>query len=80
MRLPRRHARVTGDAQEAVSSAIAAGTEASKRLADASETRAQASEQAAHEQRTIIKDLREMRRRNHLADLIAASIEKRHPQ
>lgn len=58
--------------------AAAANEQAKERLADASELRKAAAEQAGHEQRTIIEGLREMRRRNNLAALILDSIEPRH--
>jgi len=61
-------------AQQAVSHAITAGAEASERLVSASETRAAAAEQAAHEQRTVIAGLRAMRAQNHLAAMVEASI------
>jgi hypothetical protein len=66
-------------AKAAVSDAIAAGAEASERLASASETHAAASDQAAHEQRTIISELRAMRERNHLAEMILASVRREPP-
>jgi hypothetical protein len=66
-------------ARDAVSQAVAAGSEASERLASASEVRAGADALAAHEQRTIISELRAMRERNHLADLILDSVRRAAP-
>jgi hypothetical protein len=65
-----------GDAERAVSQAAEAGAEATERLASAAEVRAGASEQADHERRTVISELRSMRERNHLAELILASIKR----
>lgn len=77
MRLPRRKRTPRdGDAEQAISQAEAAGAEADERLASASEIRAGAAAQAAHEQRTIISELRAMRERNHLADLILDSVQR----
>lgn len=67
------------EASDAVDAAISAGAEADERLASASGVRAGASAQAAHEQRTIISELRAMRERNHLADLILDSVKRGHP-
>jgi hypothetical protein len=64
------------EATAAISDAITAGTEAGERLASASEVRAGATAQAAHEQRTIISELRAMRERNHLADLILDTVKR----
>lgn len=75
MRLHRKRSGRT-DAERAVSAAVKAGSEASERLASASDLRAGASEQAAHEQRTLIADLRAMRERNHLGDLIVDSVRR----
>jgi hypothetical protein len=75
MRLHRRKREPrTGDPGAAISEAASAAAEASERLAAASEVRAGAERQAGHEQRTIISELRAMRERNHLADLIEASL------
>jgi hypothetical protein len=80
MRLIRRkRGQRNGDARAAVSNAIAAGAEASERLASATETRAAATHQAAHEQRTIISELRAMREQNHLAAMILASVKRERP-
>lgn len=80
MRLPRRkHEPRAGDAEQAISQAVTAGAEADERLASASEVRAGADAQAAHEQRTIISELRAMRERNHLADLILESVKRVQP-
>lgn len=75
MRLHRRKPRA-GDAEQAISEAMSAGAEADERLASASEVRAGATAQAAHEQRTIISELRAMRERNHLAELILDSVKR----
>lgn len=77
MRLPKLRKRQprTAEAQEAVNQAITAGAEANERLAHATEQRKKASALAQREQHTIIKELREMRKHNHLADLIIASVE-----
>lgn len=77
MRLPRRK-RTPGEggAEAAISQAITAGAEADERLASASEVRAGADRQAAHEKRTIISELRAMRERNHLADMILDSVKR----
>lgn len=78
MRRPRRkRAPRTSDAEAAISQAISAGAEADERLAYAAEVRAGAARQAEHEQRTIVSELRAMRERNHLADMILDSIVKR---
>lgn len=78
MRLPRRKRTPrTGDAEAAISQAVAAGAEADERLACASEVRAGADAQAARERHTIVSELRAMRERNHLADLILDSVVKR---
>lgn len=77
--LHRNRAPGTTDAQAAVSRAITAGAEASERLARASETQAEAAEQAAHEQRTIISELRAIREQNHLAQLIYDSVRRGQP-
>ena len=63
-----------GDAEAAIRQAVTAGAEADERLVSATEVRAQASAQADHEERTIVSELRAMRERNHLADLIEASL------
>jgi hypothetical protein len=68
-----------GDAEQAISQAISAGAEADERLASASEIRAGATAQAAHEQRTIVSELRAMRERNHLAELILDSVKRGQP-
>lgn len=65
------------DASDAVDAAREATAAAAERLASAVEVRARSARQAAHEQRTIIADLREMRRHDNLADLIAASATRR---
>jgi hypothetical protein len=70
MRLPghkRKNGKHAADANE----------QAQERLADATELRKAAAEQAGHEQRTVIEGLREMRRRNNLAALVLDSIEPR---
>jgi len=75
MRLPRRKRTMrTGDAEAAVREAVSAGAEACERLASASEVRAEASAQADHEKHTLISELRAMRERNHLADMILDSV------
>jgi hypothetical protein len=76
MRLTRKRAAPPSISQAAVSHAIAAGVEASGRLAAASETRSAAAELAAHEQRTVVAGLRAMREQNHLAQLIMDSIRR----
>lgn len=77
MRLhPRRRPSRAAEASDAVDAAVTAGAEASERLVSAAEVRAGAAEQAAHEQRTIIAELRAMRERNHLADLIMDSVRR----
>lgn len=77
MRLPRRkRGPRAGDAEQAISQAVTAGAEADERLASASEVRTGAARQAAHEQRTIISELRAMRERNHLADMILDSVKR----
>ena len=60
----------------AVTMASAAGADAETRLAAAAEIRAGADAQAASEQRGIITELRAMRERNHLADMILDSIKR----
>jgi hypothetical protein len=75
MRLLRKREPRTGDAERAVTQAISAGAEASERLASATQVRAGADAQAAHEKRTIISELRAMRERNHLADMILDSVQ-----
>jgi hypothetical protein len=77
MRLFKRREPRVSDAKAAVDAAISAGTEAGERLAAASETRAAAVAQAAHEQATIIRELCAMRERNNLAALILDSVKKR---
>jgi hypothetical protein len=72
--LPRRYAPGSGDAERAVGAAVAAGAEAAERLASASKVRAGADAQAAREKHTIVSDIRAMRQRNHLADLILESV------
>lgn len=74
--LPRKHPPRKGDAEEAISDARTAAVEAGERLASAAEIRAGAAEQAAHEQRTIVSELRAMRERNHLADMILDSVRR----
>jgi hypothetical protein len=76
MHLRRKRAPRAGDAEAAISEAVSAGAEADERLASASEVRAEASRQADHEQRTIVSELRAMRERNHLADLILESVKR----
>ncbi len=76
-RLRRKREPRTGDAEQAISQAVTAGAEADERLAFASEVRAGADAQAARERQTIISELRAMRERNHLADLILDSVVKR---
>lgn len=77
MRLPRRNRTPrTGDAEAAVSQAAAAGAAADERLATAREIRAGATGQAAHEKHTLISEIRAMRERNHLADLILDSVRR----
>jgi hypothetical protein len=73
--LPGKRQPRTTDARNAVDLAITASAEAGERLASASEVRAGAAEQAAHEQRTIISELRAMRERNNLAALILDSVQ-----
>jgi hypothetical protein len=77
MRLHRKREARQGDAARAITQAVAAGAEADERLASATEVRAGADAQAAREQRTIIAELRAMRQRNHLADMILDSVVKR---
>jgi hypothetical protein len=79
MRLIRKRAGRPDAAKAAVNDAITAGTEASERLASASETHAAAAGQAAHEQRTVITELRRMRAENHLAEMILASVRREPP-
>jgi hypothetical protein len=79
MRLRRKRTPPPTIAQAAVSHAITAGVEASERLVEASETRAAATEQAAHEQRTVIAGLRAAREQNHLAALIYDSFRRGGP-
>jgi hypothetical protein len=77
MRLPRRKRTPrTGDPGAAISEAASAAAEATERLASASQVRAGAARQAAHEQRTIISELRAMRERNHLAEMILESVRR----
>jgi hypothetical protein len=76
VRLLKRRAARGGDALKAISQAVSAGAEADERLASATEVRGAAAEQAAHEQRTIVSELRAMRERNHLADLIVDSVKR----
>ena len=64
----------TGDAVAAISAAITAGEEASERLVSAAEVRAGATAQADREKHTLVSELRAMRKQNHLADLIEASL------
>jgi hypothetical protein len=77
--LRRKRAPRTGDAEAAIRQAESAGAEAGERLASASEVRAEASRQADHEQRTIVSELRAMRERNHLAELILDSVKRGQP-
>lgn len=74
--LPRKHSPRRGSAEEAISAARSAAAEAGERLASAAGIRADAAEQAAHEQRTLITELRAMRERNHLADMILDSVHR----
>ena len=76
MRLHRRRPAPAGDAEAAVSQAVSAGAEAAERLASASEVHAEASRQAASEQTGIISELRAMRERNHLAEMILESVRR----
>lgn len=77
MRLHRRkRGPPAGGAEQAISQAISAGAEADERLAFASEVRAGAAAQADWEQRTIVSELRAMRERNHLADMILDSVQR----
>jgi hypothetical protein len=77
MHLPRRKRTPRGaEASDAAAAARTAGAEAAERLADASEVRAGAERQAAHEQHTIVSELRAIRERNHLADLILESVQR----
>jgi hypothetical protein len=76
MRLFRKHSPPVSDAEQAIAEAVSAGTEAGERLISAQKVRAGASQQAAHEQRTIISELRAMREHNHLADLVLESIKR----
>lgn len=75
-RLRKKRGPPAGDAEQAISQAEAARAEAAERLASASEIRAGAARQAAHEQRTIVSELRAMRERNHLAELILDSVKR----
>jgi hypothetical protein len=77
MRLIKRRARRAGDAERAIAQAVSAGAEADERLASASEVRGAATEQAAHDQRGIISELRAIRERNHLAEMIVDSARRR---
>jgi hypothetical protein len=74
--LPRRHGPGAGDAAQAVTLAVAAGAEAAGRLASASEVRAGADAQAAREKHTIVSEIRAMRERNHLAEMILDSVKR----
>ena len=79
IRLGRSRPHGSDAAQDALTSAEAAGDAASERLASATETRASAERQAASEQAGIISDLRQMRRKNNLAQMVLDSVEgKRH--
>jgi hypothetical protein len=77
--IPRKRKPRTDAAKAAVGDALTAGAEASERLASASETRAAAADQAAHEQRTVIRELRRMRAENHLAEMILNSVRREPP-
>lgn len=73
--LRKRHSR-GGDAERAISQAVSAGAEADERLASATEVRGAADVQAARDRRGVIAELRAMRERNHLADLILDSVRR----
>jgi hypothetical protein len=76
MRLWRKkRAGTAGEAQRATGAAQAARAEAGERLAEASEARTSAERQSEREHATIISELREMRRRNNLAQMILDSVE-----
>jgi hypothetical protein len=80
MRLPGRNRTPrSGDAEEAITRASAAQAAACERLASASDMRSAAAALAAHEDRTVIQGLRDIRKRNHLADLILDSVERKRP-
>lgn len=77
MRLPgRKRTPRPAEASDAIDAAITAGAEADERLASASQVRAGADRQAAHEQRTIVSEIRAMRERNHLAEMILDSVQR----
>jgi hypothetical protein len=76
MRLLRRREPRAGDAERAITQAVSAGAEASERLASASEVRAGADAQVARERQTIVTEIRAMRERNHLAELILDSVKR----
>jgi len=80
MRLLRDRKRAAGGAGDAIRAATAAGAEASERLASATEVHAAADRQAAGE-RGIVDDLRVLRERNHIAQLIVESLTQgKHPR
>jgi len=74
VRLLRRRDPHPGDAARAITQAVSAGAEASERLVSASEVRAETDAQVAHERQTIVSEIRAMRERNHLADVIIGSV------
>lgn len=76
MRLLKRRKSRAGDAARAITQATSAGEEAIERLTTATSVRAGADLQAAHEKRTIVSDLRAMRERNHLAEMILESVRR----
>lgn len=75
LRLRKKRAGTAGEAQRATGAAQAAAAAAGERLAEASITRAGAERQAGAEHAGIIAELREMRRRNNLAQMILDSVE-----